>query len=88
MKRAKLLYYWRDDKGNKNGTYEYRGHKYDVDFDGFLLVTVAEQHKYEQARIDDILKREEESKGSGEDAYDGLQKFWDYIDGKIEENDF
>ena len=83
MKKAKLLYYWRDEKGNRNGTYEYRGHKYDVDFDGFIWITVKEQHKYEQARVDDLIENEEKSKGAKgkcESAWEGFQKFWDYID--------
>ena len=80
MKKAKLLYYWRDDKGNKNGTYEYRGHCYDVDFDGFIWITVKEQHKQQQMRIDDIIENENKTKGKGESAWDGFQKFWDYID--------
>lgn len=84
MEKAKLLFYWYDDKGNKNGTYEYRGRRYDVDLDGFIWITVKEQHKYEQTRIDDLIEQDEKMKGKGENAWEGLKKYWDYIDGKTE----
>ena len=80
MKKAKRLFYWYDEKGNKHGEYEYRGRRYDVDFDGFIWITVKEQHKYEQARVDDLIENEEKAKGKGESAWEGFQKFWDYID--------
>ena len=79
----------KDRQGNL--WYRYRGYDYCVNPN--IEWTLREQHKQGQVTIDSLIERSEkleETKKTRptEHASVGLQKFYDYLDDKITEDDF
>lgn len=71
--------------------YRYRGHSYCINPN--TEWTLREQHKQGQVTIDALIERDEKFKEVKktvvtEHSSVGLQKWFDYIDDKITENDF
>jgi hypothetical protein len=92
MKKAEFVkaYVGKGDK-YKSLVYKYRGYEYTIYDYGFAgLVpygnTLAEQHRNEQTRIDDIIWHEEHPNNNGSDAMEDFAFFWAYVNDEIDED--
>jgi len=66
--------------------YEYRGHKYEVEYPNdmsYYVTSPRVQHQEAQARIDKEIEHEKDStpKYTG-DAEEGFEIFWKYVNGE------
>ena len=79
--KAKFIGYCGYDKYDRYHSpiyeYEYRGHRYFVtDFRNGYTETMADQHHYEQNRIDEIIKCENMPKRENEETSEGAMDYF------------
>lgn len=80
MKKAKFVRAYIPKYGtHKELTYIYRGYEYTITDYGMSGMTLAEQHKMEQNRIDSIIELNSTTTECVCSAEEAFNEFWEYV---------